>query len=454
MKSKLLFISFLLFLLNPLFSQTKPFPQNITYPYGFKPTTVTSAKAQSEYNNWKGQFLSTCGENLMPVAESGFSKIIAVSLGMMAAAYEGDKDVFDKLLGFYKSKLRQEANNMMAWHVTCSGTIDNGSSTDGEIDVAFSLIVAYVQWGGSYLDDTKLILQKLRGSVFTNCSGIWVLNPGYYNTKWGGCSQTSISHYTPAFFRIFAQVMNDDAWNKLADDTYYLLSLSANIVTGLAPDWQTSAGGGVLNFSFDYGYDASRIPWRIALDYIWNGNANALSKCNKITNWARKIGTSNIKNGYTLNGTPTGTSNVSSFVGGFAIGAMCNSQIVADTFATRVGQLNDSYWYDYYSRVVYLHVLTGNFWKPDISTAILSTVEKQSIKIYPNPLNYANELKIEGTCYYNSWELVALTGSKISSGSISSQNTLSLPITSLKKGVYLITLSDKSGNTNVLKFIK
>ena len=42
-----------------LSGQTKPFPQNVTYPYGYKPTTISSTHAQNEYTKLKTSFLES-----------------------------------------------------------------------------------------------------------------------------------------------------------------------------------------------------------------------------------------------------------------------------------------------------------------------------------------------------------------------------------------------------------
>jgi endoglucanase len=52
----------------------------------------------------------------------------------------------------------------------------------------------------------------------------------------------------------------------------------------LPPDWITInrsdgsiSSSNVSNLSMNYSFDAMRIPWRIALDYTWNHNAEAIN---------------------------------------------------------------------------------------------------------------------------------------------------------------------------------
>ncbi len=353
---------------------SRPFPQNVDYQFGHNPKTITYIEAQNTYNKWKELYLVECNRGYRVKCETpDETRVEAIGFGTILTAYFGDKKEFDGLYNFYKSKRTDAANNMMAWNVSCDGINDPGSATDGDIDVAFALIVAYNQWGGDYLKEATAIIQVIKNSVVTTCDGLLALAPGYSKESeigpmWGGCSLTDIQYYTPAFFRIFASVSGDNDWNKLADDTYTILNAAAHPKTGLVPDWQSVNGipGGNSDRVSYFRYDACRVPWRIALDYLWNGNEQAHEWCTKISNWAYNVGAENIMDGYNLDGTPVGKYHNSAFVGGLAVSAMCNSQVIADAFGSELinSKLGDSNWFIISTRSIYLLPITGNFWKP------------------------------------------------------------------------------------------
>jgi endo-1,4-beta-D-glucanase Y len=355
--------------INLVSGQYKPFPQNIDYPYGYMPATVTSVDAQNEYNRWKTAYLVTCND-MYRVTTTTASQSLSegTGYGMLLTAYYGEKNYFDGLLKFYKSKCTSTAKGLMAWDVTCSGINDPNCATDGDIDVAFSLIIAYNQWGGKYLEDARYILGKIKSSLLVVCdNSVFTLKPG---VGWGGCQLTDISYYPAAYFRIFAEITGDQTWNYLADDTYSILNAGADDSTGLVPDWQSfdgmpSGNPPQSNRIGFYRYDASRVPWRIGLDYLWNGNTQAMEWCSKITNWANVIGPANILDGYSLDGTVQGQYHNSAFVGGFTIGAMCNDQDIADDFAGELKTLNDQHYFNLSVKCLYLLTATGNFWKPE-----------------------------------------------------------------------------------------
>jgi endoglucanase len=353
---------------------SRPFPQSVDYSFGFKPNTIASDEAQNTYNRWKERVLVKCNDGYRVTCEGqDETRVEAIGFGMLLTAYFADKVEFDGLYNFYKTKRTVNANNMMAWNVSCEGINDPGSATDGDIDVAFALIVASNQWEGNYLEEANEVIQVLKNSVVTTCEDLLALAPGYSKESaigpmWGGCDLTDIQYYTPAFFRIFAEVSGDKDWNKLADDTYTILNAAAHPKTGLVPDWQSVSGipGGNSDRVAYFRYDACRVPWRMSLDYLWNGNTYAKEWCTKVSDWAYSIGPANIKDGYNLDGTPVGKYHNSAFVGGFAVSAMCNSQTIADAFGTEMTspQLAETHWFTLSTRAVYLLPITGNFWKP------------------------------------------------------------------------------------------
>jgi endoglucanase len=346
--------------------------KSLKYSSGFIPTTITSKLAMDEYKRWRAEEVVSCSGGLRVIAEAtSETKVEAMGFGMLLAAYAKDKETFDGLFTFYKSKRTTEAMNMMAWAVTCDGFTDKGSATDGDIDVAFALIVASKQWsGGTYLDDAKAILTLIRDNLFKSCTvggqSIYIVGPGYNTIAWGGCDEMDLMYHTPAFFRVFASVTGDAAWEKLANDTYVTLNTGAHPTTGLVPDWQKATGGASTNTSrvHYFGYDACRAPWRLTLDYLWNGNTQSQQWASKVSTWANGVGAPNIVDGYELNGTKRGTNKNSSFLGGFAVASMARDQATVDAFSTELSKLNDTYWFNINTRVLYLFTLTGNFWNP------------------------------------------------------------------------------------------
>lgn len=346
-----------------------PFPQNVKYPNGFQSTKVTNDFVKSWYDNWKKTRLVSCNGNLMPGTDnSSTAKVEAQGFAMVAVAYMGDKDVFDKLYAFYLTKTSSAGCGLSGWQTSCSGVTDSGAATDGDIDVASGLLVAHWQWPDAGYDaKLKTLLANLK-KMLLDCSGKTTVYPGCSGGKpWGGCDETDISYYSPAFFRYFAKISGDTAWSKLADDTQAIRDAAANSSTGLVPDWQSVAGrAGSGSRAGNYGFDAIRAPYKQCLDYLWNGTPAALAWCKKISTWAYGVGPSNIKDGYQLNGSASSNNHNLAAVGSLTIAAMANSQEIADAFVAESVKLKDDYWYSSYLGNLYLLAMSGNMWNPDI----------------------------------------------------------------------------------------
>ncbi len=237
---------------------------------------------------------------------------------------------------------------------------------------------------------------------------------------------------------------------KLADDTYTVLNNGANKNTGLVPNWQTWTGSPQGN----YGFDACRTPWRIALDYLWNGNEKAKKWCTTISDWAYKIGPKNIKDGYNLDGSSTGFNHNMAFVGAFAVAAMCNRQEVADAFGEEVARMSyDSYWYHAYLGNCYMLALTGNMWKPDLTGNNRSRLVSQNVSSRPKlHLLEGKNIVINGLPQRSVITLNSLSGRCIASAR-SRDGNASINISSQKVGCYLIAFNDGSG-TGARRIIK
>jgi MYXO-CTERM domain-containing protein len=360
----------------PVAAQNKPFPTSGHYAQGFVPSAVTTAVVQSSYASWKKNYLLTdCGTGYYRVDNatgnaSTFSE--GQGYGMVLTAYFGDRTAFDGLWSFAQKNFN--SSQMMGWHETCAGftTSDggSGSATDGDEDIAFGLIVAGAQWGGTYAQQAQAYLANLQKADFTTCSpsgrnvptaGSWQGNAAC--TAAGGGSNTS--YWMPAYYRVFQALTGDSFWGKTADDVVALYGLAADPTTGIIVNEVDQNGVAVPGQTYDY--NSCRIPWRAALDYLWFGTPGAQQATTKLTTWVSTVGISKIVDGYQANGTPTGQyTGLNAFVGGFTAGAMSTSQSQVDSFATYFVSIADDNgtYYGSSLRTLYLLALSGNQWNP------------------------------------------------------------------------------------------
>jgi endoglucanase len=102
------------------------------------------------------------------------------------------------------------------------------------------------------------------------------------------------SYFAPYAYRTFAQVDPNNNWLGAVDSSYEILDKSTTArldkgeSAGLPPDWiQVNRTTGdvtppVSGQTTNYGYDAIRIPFRVALDQRWNDEPRARAYLEKL----------------------------------------------------------------------------------------------------------------------------------------------------------------------------
>jgi endo-1,4-beta-D-glucanase Y len=456
MKKLTLAVLITLLVTSAVQSQKYKYPINVKFRYGFMPKTLTTEHLNKWYNRYKSSnLLPECNGGIRTAADNANeTKVESMGWAMIIAAYMGDKTTFDGLYKFYKSKI--QGHGMMAWRVTCSGVSDGGSASDGDLDVAFAMVVASWQWGESYKTEAVNLIKTVK-KLIVKCNNASVIAGGMSGGGvYGGCNETDISYHTPAFFRCFAELTNDNDWNKLADDTYTLLNNGANPTTGLVPDWQTFSGGQAGGRNHNYGFDACRVPWRIALDYLWNGNEKAKEWCTTISNWAYGVGPRNIRDGYTLDGRQTGSFHNMAFVGGFAVAAMCNSQAVADSFGAEVARMSyDNYWYHAFLGNCYMMTMTGNMWH--FRDADSTGINKRYQGVAENSVVVKNlknrKFELSGIPNGSSVTLTTLQGQLAKKTVVNGKQKCLIDLSSLENGCYILSVHGKNNNTAMRQVI-
>ena len=275
----------------------------------------------------------------------------SISYGMLFAVYMNDKPTFDALWKYEQKHL--DTHGLMNWHINSNDTTASGgtnSATDADEDMAFALVMADKQWGG-YATVAASMLTTVAGNDF-----------GTDGTIKGGDTYVAVnpSYLAPAFYRVFAAYTGNAVWTTILDKSYAILASVADATTGLVPDWSAGRTG-----AGNYTYDATRTPFRVALDACWSGDARAVAFSQKIGGFFAGVGAANIKDGYNLNGTAIGANHNSSFVGPAGAAGMPAGQtkLVADayTFITADVKGATANYYDRSWALFTTLLMTGNF---------------------------------------------------------------------------------------------
>ena len=405
MKTKLLFI----FLIGSLsaYSQAalRPFPQHPKYSENvIVPDHVSQEEmddsVQSFYTQWKQRYIkkSSCSESYYVWAENAGENHQCVSEGqgygmmilvLMSGNDTSEQHIFDGLYRYYIEHPSLRNKYLMSWAQSSDcNKFEESSATDGDIDIAYSLILADAQWTSkgkvNYIGEAAKIInaiweQEVNQKLFTilQSNSIEYDSPDYFDTR--------SSDFIPSEIRAFPIADSNHAWNKVLDAGYKLfnhLQKTYSDEAGLVPDFIQNintrpkpAKRSYLESKYDgvYNYNACRVPWRIATDYIIYGDKRAGKFVEPINKWIRETTGNqpdNISAGYTLAGDDLRNRNFEAlcFISSFAISSMVDSknQLWLNKLYDYIiaFKLKDFDYYDNSIKMLNLVILSHNYWAP------------------------------------------------------------------------------------------
>src|SRR5258708_5896235 len=251
------------------------------YNYGITPSGANTADATTFYNTFKSNYYVACSGNIMVANSVHGGTCVSEGQGygfLMTAYLEPDATgpaLMKQLLGFMNAHL--DGNGLMNWQVNCAGTSGSNSATDGDLDMALGLIEANKRWSGNGFNTAAT---SLLTAILANETDSCGLGPGDAPAFTSCSGYTYPSYFAMSYFPTFACFTGNAAWNTLKTNAYNQL---AYWYTNYAlPPETINMNGGTRNGG-DYQYNSCRVPWRLSLDYLWNGNSTALQQCKKIT---------------------------------------------------------------------------------------------------------------------------------------------------------------------------
>jgi endo-1,4-beta-D-glucanase Y len=402
-------------------SSSEPAPiETLQHPFGahrdsYAAGTILPARTQAElddatrgfYDAWKQHYLVFgCGDERAYVfvradGEGGGGRdddSISISeghgYGMIAAVLMAGHDpeaqrVFDALFRYYRDHPSVNDPALMGWNQIdgCGPSIANAgddSATDGDLDIAHALLLADAQWGsGGAIDYRSAALgviaaiaaHELHPSANLPQLGDWVDPEETLTYDAVRPSDLMIDH-----FRAFAAASGEPRWSAAVEASYALLESVHDAATGLVPDFVVDVVGTPTpaqpNFLEDvtdgaYGYNACRVPWRLASDGVLSGDPRARELLDPIIAWTVSSTAGEpaaIVDGYTLTGDPIGSGQSLAFTAPLAVGAMFDGSHQAwldvswDRLVAR--ELGDDEYYGNTLKLLALIVLSGNAWAP------------------------------------------------------------------------------------------
>lgn len=219
------------------------------------------------------------------------------SYTMLRAVWQSDQGTFDTSWNWTKQHLQRPDDKLFAWKwgKKADGsygvlTDQGGQNTaaDADADIALALLMAGARWQQEkYLQEAQTIITNIWNQEVITVSGKTFLAADNLEKNSTRDIVINPSYFAPYSFKLFAKADSQHNWQKVADDSYDLLlamqtqPLDKAKSAGLPPDWVLiDRNTGVFKnptgeTTTNYGYDAMRTPWRLALDYSWTKDNRA-----------------------------------------------------------------------------------------------------------------------------------------------------------------------------------
>jgi len=419
----------------PRVSPKRPFPQHTQYVAGsIRPTIRTQAELDAEvaeyFMRWKERYLWTVPNTDPPKklvlfgldADWVHPSIATVSeahgYGMMIIAAMAGYDPhaqrdFDAMFRLFQAHRSPRNPHFMSWRlrfvkeddeivgVASTIPVDVSSATDGDMDIAFALLMAHEQWGSDgeikYKAEALAIIQALMDSVV--CHKQWILLVGDWAPFHARMRHaTRSSDFMLHHLHVFAQVdeENREKWMKVYNKKIEIINQTHERwtpKTALLPDFFELEGGkfvparGVLletEHDGDFGFNACRIPWRLGVAYLLLGEEAIRNGLQTLNSWIREAakGTPlNINPGYYVRNAEEGTPIIRpwegtciSFIAPFAVSASITKEhqkwlnnlwisITADCWEKGI-PFEAATYYPNTIRMIVMLIVSGNWWLP------------------------------------------------------------------------------------------
>jgi endoglucanase len=279
----------------------------------------------ASWQSYCRHFIKSDGQVVIP-EEGGGTISEAQAYALLRAVWANDAPVFARVYAWtYRnlSRVHSHGDSLLAWRWGrlpggSWGVLDANSATDGDLDYALALVLAHrLGWRAppglpDYQGEARRVQADiLAKEVVALPEGDLLLTPG----NWHELKPPYLlnpSYFSPAAYRLFesnrgaagqqggtgpagavrapllqvdVELTNNRArWSRLHQSTYKLLGhltrgLGGQTGVGLFPDWCRVDAAGRLEPApgkdTRFGWEAVRLPYRLALDGLWFGDPQA-----------------------------------------------------------------------------------------------------------------------------------------------------------------------------------
>jgi endoglucanase len=380
---------------TPFGSHALAYPAGSIRPSGTQASL--DAAVASFYDRWKASYVqSGCGGFYVRTGGgTGADAAMTVSeghgYGMMAAVIMAGHDpmareTFDGFFRFFRSVPSGLNRQLMTWAVgsRCQAVDGPNSATDGDLDIAFALLLANRQWGSDsgidYLGEAKKMIDAIDISEINRTTRLPLL--GDWAQQGSFLYTTRPSDFMLDHFRAYAAVTGKAGWLTTVDRIYDVVAsiqTRFSAQTGLLPDFVINTQGNTPsppagrilenNTDGDYAWNSCRVPWRLGTEYIVSGDARAKAALEKMNDWIKTDtggDPARVVDGYRLSGARMGQGDSAAYLAPFGVAAMTDARHQAwlDKIWQSLSTGGSEGYYADSIKLLSMLVMSGNWWMP------------------------------------------------------------------------------------------
>ncbi|MBO0798974.1 MAG: chitosanase [Blastocatellia bacterium] len=307
----------------------------------------------------------------------GYGMII---FALMAGYDSRAQEYFDGMYNMFDKHRSTGDPDTMSWVIDKSESTskDQDNASDGDLDIAYSLLLAHYQWGSNgkinYLNQAKRLINNGIKESDMGLSTKRVLLGGWSTNQ----EATRTSDWMIDHFMAFHDIANDGFWDDATKTVYDLINqitTEYSPETGLMPDFAVGAPVRPARPRFledttdgDYSWNACRYPWRLATAYAHFGSPETRVAADKMLIWLKKKTEGNpvgIKAGYKLDGTQLVNYSSAAFTSPFIAACIVDAshQSYLNLGWDTIINWRESYYGDTINLLCML-LISGNWWAP------------------------------------------------------------------------------------------
>src|SRR5262249_32473236 len=148
----------------------------------------------------------------------------------LMAGHDSDaQTIFDGMYAYFRDHPTLTHSHLMAWNqnTSCADVDGQDSATDGDLDIAFALLLADKQWGScgpiDYLGEAKKVIADVKDGEVDSSGGYTLLGDWATPSDTQYYPSTRTSDFMLDHFRSYQAATGDSAWSGLRETLYQIV---------------------------------------------------------------------------------------------------------------------------------------------------------------------------------------------------------------------------------------